>query len=212
MIVRPVGPLGARCCDHYGPVSGPQAVAIAKDFGVIFLYCEVVTAADLAFTLGAGLCVGFILEGLSQGMGPSAELGQSMARAASLRMRDLGVPSGVTIFSDLENPGHKPSEWIAFADGAADETHASGDIAGHYIGDGLGLTSGQLYGLHGVRYGKGASRIVDANGYLAEPACSWCWVQGYPTDITHPGSGLSIDIGTVWHDYRGRTVSVLAGD
>lgn len=213
MIVRPVGELGAKCADTLSAITPWQAQKLADDkFEGVFVYAQVVTRATIDAVLGAGMWVGFVLEGLAASTVPTADLGRGMAANGSARLRSLGVPRGVTVFSDLENPGHPPDAWIAFADAAADATRAAGDVPGHYVGDGLGLTSAQLYALRGERYAKGASRIVDANDppQLAEPVCSWCWVQGFPMDVRHAGSGLTIDIGAVWRDYRGRAVSVAS--
>jgi hypothetical protein len=209
-VVRDARP-GTKACDTLSHVTLAQAQALRGDgFELLWLYASVVTAEDLAAATGAGLEVGFVLEGLATATEPTADLGSRMAHAAAGRLRSLGVPPGVTLFSDLEGAGRAPQAWIEFANAAADATSGLGDIPGAYIGAGTGLTSAEIYGLRTVRYWKGGSRVVDRNGQLAEPSCGWCVVQGFPIDYMHPASGLEIDLDVVWQDYAGRTAAVIA--
>lgn len=201
---------GIRAFDCYGPVTAPQAKALFADgFRAAGLYCAVVTAETLAACLGAGLGVHWILEGLSGSTVPTAALGEGQARTSIARVRALGSLAGATVSSDLEGTGRTPDAWTAYADGAANATSQLGDLPAAYIGGGIGLTSAELYALAAVRYGKGASKVLDRYGAYAEPACGWSWVQGNPVNWKHPGSGLTIDVGVLWPDYRGRSFTLL---
>lgn len=201
--------VGLKACDTLSHLSLGQAKALRADgFEAIFLYPAIVTAADLDAATGAGLEVGFVMEGLATGTMPTADLGARMAKAAVARLASLGVPTGVTVFIDLEGDGRPHTAWIDFANAAGDALSGLGEIAGGYIGEGLGLTSLELFALRVHRYWKGASRVLDRNGVLAEPTCGWCVVQGFPTDTPH-ASGLTIDVDVLWRDYASRSVTLI---
>lgn len=199
-----------KACDIFGPVTAAQAKALAADgFRAIGLYAAVVTAETLAACLDAGLGIFWVLEGLASSTVPTAALGESQARTSIARVRALGSLAGATVSSDLEGTQGTPAAWTAYADAAAHATSQLADIPAAYVGAGIGLTSAELYALAAVRYGKGASRVLDRYWAYAEPACGWSWVQGNPVNWKHPGSGLTIDVGVLWPDYRGRSFTLL---
>lgn len=207
-VVRDARP-GAKACDMFSHITPSQAKALRADgFELVFLYAELVTAADLDAAAQAGLAVGFVMEGLGVTTQPSAALGTRMAQTAIARLRGLAIPSGVTLFSDLEGEGRPTGAWIDYANAAADTTEGLGDIAGAYVGAGLGLTSQELYALRVHRYWKSGSQVLDRNGQHAEPSCGWCVVQGTPLDYAHAQSGLKIDLDVVWEDYAKRSITV----
>lgn len=148
-------------------------------------------------------------EGMSLlGTTPDAALGTSMATSATTKLRALGVPAGATIFSDVEGGPHLPTDWASYCNAHAGVVHAAGDVPGGYFGFGSALTSHEMYAMAMTRYGHGASRLQDRFGQIAEPACGFCWEQGRPLDILH-SSGIRIDVGALWEDFRGRRVSLV---
>jgi hypothetical protein len=178
----------------------------AAGFDVALLYAEMLSAEDLVNCTAAGMGVAFTIEGLSETTTPSAELGARMARSAIDRVRSMGVPVGATYSADLEGDHRAWDEWIAFANAAAGVINAGADLSCGYIGEGMGLTSAELYALGVHRYWRGMSRVVDRSGFLAEPQCGWCMVQQYPT--VRVGS-LEVDASLIGRDFRDRTITVV---
>lgn len=207
-------PLGARCFDHFGTLTLPQAKAFVADgFTGCFAYLELLTAADLQARLDAGLWVAFVLEGLAPSTMPTRDLGARMASAGSAHLRGLTVPQGPTVLADLESEGGVGtwSDWYAFGAGAGSATLGAGDIPGTYIAEGTGLTRDDLSRLPAQRYWRGAARIIDRNGVAVdEPEHGWNVYQGLPIDYTHPATGLKIDFGVAWQDRIGRVITAVA--
>jgi hypothetical protein len=203
--------LGARAVDHFGNVTLAQCHGLRAD-GVdgIFLYAEVVTPEDLANATGAWLWVGFVFEGLAAGTRPTATLGAAIATHGLERLRELGVPLvGLCVFGDIEGDGRAPEDWIALGNAQADVCLAQSVVPGGYFGEGTGLRSAEMMGMRFRRYWKGASRLWDRDGHLAEPERGWCVIQGIPMDTVHEPSGLTVDYDVVWHDYHGGTITAI---
>jgi hypothetical protein len=196
--------------DHFGPVSAAQAQGLAN-YGVrtMLLYAEVLDAATLTACFLAGLRVGLIIEGLAASTMPTAEIGARLASSASQRCRGLSIPAGPTYWLDAEGDGRPSLSWQAYAVGADGALVAAGDNSGIYVGEGLGLSSVELYVLPQTRYWKSMSRVVDRTDVLAEPACGWCMVQQWPADQTI--AGCQVDLSIVGRDYHGRAPLVVSG-
>jgi hypothetical protein len=198
-----------KCCDTFSHVSLAQAVALADDgFRAIGLYTHLVDLEDLQNCTSAGLGVFFYIEGLAAGERPTVAIAQTQAGFSVSRLQGLGVPQGVSLSSDLEGAGRAPEDWIAYANTIADVTNFAKHVPTSYIGAGIGLTSAELFALHCRRYIKGASRVMDRKGELAEPTCGWANFQIFPLDVKH-SSGLTIDGGMIGQDYAHRTLSLL---
>ena len=201
-------PPGIKVFDTISHITGQQAVDLKKaGFDLAMLYAEVVSAGDLLALTAAGIMVGFIQEGLAAKTVPTADLGKTMGSFCSGRLRNLGVPQGVSISIDLEGDGRPPEAWLDFGNGSADAMEMLGDLPGLYIGEGCGLTSEQLYSFHGFPYWKGMSRVTDAAGNLAEPKCGWAMVQQYPDDLVI--AGVRVDVSVLGKDYWNRTFNVI---
>lgn len=206
---------GTLIADTFTPM--PRAGAdllFSTGFRAIMRYTESISAQEMADCTAAGLGVAFITEGLAQTTQPSAALGASMAFGACARLAELGVPARFTLFSDIEGQGRQPADWVAYANAHADGVVASGGIAGGYFGFGVGLTGAEMFGIKNMtRYGKGASRLTDRFGDagVAEPLCGWAWVQGLPLDMLRPPAGR-IDVGALFNDYLGRSVTLVVAE
>lgn len=198
-----------KCCDTFSHVSLAQAVGLADDgFKAIGLYTHLVDLEDLKNCTSAGLGVFFYIEGLAAGERPTVAIAQTQAGFSVQRLLGLGVPQGVSLSSDLEGAGRFPNDWIVYANTIADVTNFAKHVPTSYIGAGVGLTSAELFSLHCRRYIKGASRVVDRKGELAEPDCGWASWQIFPIDVKH-SSGLTIDGGIIGRDYSDRTIPLL---
>ena len=193
--------------DTISHITALEASAMVADgFAGVFLYAETVTQADVDNALGAGLMVAFVMYSPSPGYQPSAQLGAQMALNACVALKKLNMPTGISLFIDLESMGGTPADKIAHANAAADTIVAQGLLAGGYIGAGVGLTSVQLFDLHVTLYWKSGSIVESAPGVLAEPECGWAVVQGMPFDYQVPNGGPEVDLDVVWQDYRGRSI------
>jgi Domain of unknown function (DUF1906) len=202
--------IGARCFDHFGELTPEQAAAMkGAGFDGTFAYVEDLTSAQLQVRLAAGLWVAFVIEGLGAAI-PTAALGESMGTSASALLRAMSVPAGVTVFADLEDgqgTNGAPS-WQAFGAAVNIATAQAGDIPGAYVAEGTGMTGAELYALPARRYWKGAARILDRFGQVAEPDCDWCVIQGRPIDYTL--EGVRIDFDVAWQDNRGRMLTAVS--
>jgi hypothetical protein len=198
---------GSSWADTIAHITAAEAATLVADhFTGVFLYAETATQDDVDNALEAGLLVAFVMYSPSPGYQPSATLGTQMATAACAALKKLLIPATISLFIDLESMGGVAADKIAHANAAADAIMSEGFTPGGYIGSGVLLTSAQLYALHVVRYWKSGSRVEDATGALAEPACGWCAIQGIPFNYQVPGGGPEVDVDTVWQDYRGRSV------
>ena len=117
----------------------------------------------------------------------------------------LRIPQNVTVWLDLEGVPvtTMPPELAAKINAWAHAVQGAGFVAGLYVGAGCSLTSEELYALAVTRYWKGASRIVDRNGELAEPKCGWCMVQLQPCNTNR--NGVLVDLDVAQEDYFGRS-------
>jgi hypothetical protein len=205
-------PVGAKFADCYaGPTSAAQAQALVAEDGVqVILRYEDMSAAELEWLLAAGLLVGLLVTSPPPGYQPSASLAQEKYQAAIEHFVGLDVPETTSVLADLETMGGAPADRTAYTNGAAAViTSARFDPAG-YIGSGVGLTSAELYALAVNRYVKGLSRVTDAAGALAEPACGWVGYQVYPGN-QRSKSGVLVNFGILGTDYEGRSLTLVSG-
>lgn len=194
--------IGARGIDSE-PYShtGEQVKAKAlKDSGIDFvvLYLGAVTPGIVANVVGAGL--GFM---------PCTYADQFDGSTTVARLTALQLPKGCTVWLDVEGericpPQIEPLLLQAKINAWASAVIDAGYIAGLYVGAPQPLTSAELYALKVTRYWKSASRILDRNGQLAEPACGWCMFQSYPS---RDWAGVWSDVDFIHQDYRQRLPS-----
>ena len=152
--------VGARGVDSLPFSSGgtsAQAFALRAAGNVDFFigYLGAMNATRFAYLLDAGIAVMPVTFAGEYEDGPADEVGQ---------LRALGIPSGCTVWLDLEGMKAFHAEPItligkinAWADGIARD----GFQPGLYIGVPQPLTSEELCGLHVVRYWNALSRESD---------------------------------------------------
>lgn len=203
--------VGTKFVDCFGSVSPAQARALATDEGVgAVLRYENMGAEEMEMLLGEGLLVGLVVTAPMPGFQPSSALAQEKFSAAVEHFVGLDVPDAVSVIVDLETMGGDAGDRIAYANGAAAViVSAKLDPAG-YFGAGVGLTSAELTALVVNRYLKSLSRVTDANGVLAEPACGWAGHQIYPGN-QKLACGLLVDFGMFGTDYEGRSFTLVGG-
>jgi hypothetical protein len=196
--------VGARVVDSYPFSEGgdlPLAEALAAD-GVQCLvgYLGHMNAFRLSAVLAAGLAFMPVTTAGEYEDGAADEITQ---------LKALGIPSGCTVWLDLE--GQKafhsdPSTLLAKLRAWAQAIAAAGYMPGLYVGVPQPLTSEELYQLPFVRYWRGQGSIRDRNNALAEPSCGWCMTQMFPQ---HMRAGVLVDDDIVGQDYRGRVPAWL---
>jgi Domain of unknown function (DUF1906) len=161
--------------------------------------------AEATNILGAGLGLMAVQHCDRQGWSPTAALGNQYGLAAAVNATSVGLPSGVTIWLDLEGPlASTPAEnVIAFVNAWASQvsTPTYNYVPGLYVGFQDILTSDQLYWrLRLKTYWSSASTVPDVaqRGY--------CMIQSLAPS---PVDGISIDRDVVQFDNFGGVPTLL---
>jgi hypothetical protein len=110
------------------------------------------------------------------------------------RLRDLGIPNGVTVWCDIEGTDLYAAEIISRVNVWANTLQTAGYEAGMYVGAGCPLTPNQLTNLAVTRYWHSCSRAL-------EPSRGYCMVQLRPDDVFV--AGVKVDVDVVQVDYYG---------
>jgi hypothetical protein len=188
-----IATMGARGTDSVTPITLLVARSLrllSNDF--CCRYLSSITPAELATILSSGLA--FI---------PFTYADQFDGATTVAQLKALGIPTGATVFLDVEGigPGITPTQLITKINAWADTVMAAGFIAGLYVGANAQLTSAEVYALHVTRYAKSLSRLMDRFGNLVEPDCGWCFIQLYPSTTW---AGIGVDLDFIQSDYQGR--------
>lgn len=147
---------GARGFDANGRVSPAQAreaVHLGYSFAVRYVRRAPVnlydiTAGELAGLLEAGLAVMLVQHVASENKwAPTPALGTQYGITAALESRRAGLPTGVSVWLDLEGimPGVAAREVILYCNNWHAEVSAAGYRPGLYVGWHDVLTAEQLY-------------------------------------------------------------------
>ena len=200
MIARPATS-GLYGCDIATPVTAAQAVAL---YGAgarwIGRYLGSLQEPELTGILAAGLQL-LVISGYARVGGWSAATGLADAGEAIARASALSLPSGITLFLDLESPGMTVDAATAYATAHARAIQSTGDLAGLYAGAGCPLDGPQLYGLPQTGYWCPCSP-----GYV--PTCGFQVIQAAPGNGRL--AGLQVDLDSIQADRHGR-LPVLVG-
>jgi hypothetical protein len=197
--------VGARVVDSlpFSQAGTAAQAAALKASGVdgFIGYLGAVTRERLAIVLAAGL--GFMPVSLAGEYEDGADDEVAQLKA-------LGIPSGVTVWLDLE--GLKawksdPAQLIAKLTAWAQKIAAGGWLPGLYVGAPQPLTSRELYVLPFVRYWWGLGKPIDRHGALVYPDCGWCMIQqwhGEPNGMMWKDTGVFVDTNGVQRDHKNR--------
>jgi hypothetical protein len=199
-------PVGALVVDSLpfsegGTLAQAQAFRAAGVRGLVG-YLGAMNAARLAALHQAGLGFMPITFG-----GPNAFDG---VRALA-EVQALGLPSGATVWLDIEGPAvfAMGAKVFGLASAWAEPLNAAHYITGAYFGSPQPLTSGEAFMLPVFRYWHGIGSARDRTGALVEPSCGWCMQQAFPS-ITI--GGVSVDANLVGEDFKGRVPTWVVGD
>lgn len=146
-------------------------------------YLGSITATEMQVILDAGLLLSLVT--YADQWSPSATVSELTA---------LGVPSGVTIWLDVESVKEDAATVTNAINAWADAVSAGGWQPGLYVGAAQPLSAEELYQLRVVRYWKSMSQVVELQ-------CGWSMVQLYKTTTI---AGTEVDVDVVSYDYQGR--------
>ncbi len=197
-IIRPtVAPAvpGAQGFDTDSALDPVTAMALkASGFGFAVRYLSRttpenpsdLTAAEAALILAAGLALMAVQHCPRPGWAPSAMLGQSYGQAAVANAQVIGLPSGMTVWLDLEEVVSYASvaDTIAYVNTWAEIVGAQ-YVPGLYVGANQPLTSDELYWrLRVTHYWKSASTVPDIaiRGYQMRQALAPSPIDGIAID------------------------------
>ena len=97
--------------------------------------------------IDAGLGLGVVQHPLAEGWHPTHDLGARFGSAAARLAGDAGLPSGVTVWLDLEGvaSGTSAQQVTDYCNSWFNEVAAVGYVPGVYVGANPGLSADQLY-------------------------------------------------------------------
>lgn len=145
------------------------------------------SAAEAQAILGAGLALMGVQHCARPGWLPTAELGDSYGQAATTNAAAVGLPTGLTLWLDLEGVATyaTAADAIAYCNAWAARVDAAGFISGLYVGAQQPLSADDLYWRLRVKhYWRSASRVpeVSLRGYQLIQAIAPSPVAGLALD------------------------------
>jgi len=201
--------VGARGTDSVQVIDGAHAQAL-KDWGMDFAirYLGSVTSYEVDTILNADLAFMPVTFGLKHGTPLHQALGLMYGDRSSKQAKAIGIPSGATVWLDLEDCTGTAQEISAFVNAWASVVKGEGFMPGLYVGAGAVLSSAELYALGVVRYWQSLSKEIDQRGQLAEPNCGWSMIQLFPSVTIE---GVFVDVDVIQQDYKNRVPAWVRG-
>jgi len=176
------------------------------DFVVRYLHGRYAATTDeLERILCSGLACMLVTPSRRPGWVPSGALGDEDGHVALEALETLSIPSGATVWLDLEGIAHPPGETFRWADAWSRVIAGEGYQAGLYVGANPGsLDSDDLWRLpHITRYWRSGSRVP-------EPAVrGFCMAQLRPLDVEL--GPVHVDHDIIEADYRGDLPTWVVG-
>ena len=178
------GIIGFDTTDRLNPVTAKQYFNKGYRFCVRYLgrgdgkskYDDLIETEAQAI-VDSGMALMAVQHPLAEGWTPTQALGQSFGSAAAKLAGNAGLPSGATVWLDLEGvkAGTADTAVIDYCNAWFTEVDAVGYATGVYIGAAPGITPDQMYwNLKTKSYWKGGSSAK----------------AGVPDDIPHRGYQL----------------------
>lgn len=190
-------------------LSGPVASSLfAQGYTFCMRYVSLqnesssdLTTEEAQAILGAGLLLGVVQHATSSTL--SGSLGTYNGANAAANASAIGIPSGVTLWCDLEGTNSPSStDTIAYVNAWAAAVSDAQYVPGLYVGPNCGLTGSELYhSLTMSHYWKAASKVpwVEERGFQM--------IQGLSI-ATDAGVHIDPDIGC--YDAKGDRFTVVA--
>ncbi|MEM9458291.1 MAG: DUF1906 domain-containing protein [Myxococcota bacterium] len=152
-VARQMASLGYRFCMRYLSLGEESSGDLTVD--------------EAQGILAAGLALGLVQHATTSSL--NASLGQENGANAAKNASGLGIPSGVTVWCDLESVHSSSSaDTIAYVNAWASQVDSGGYEPGLYVGPDTGLNSTQLYeSLSVAHYWKSGSEVpwVETRGF-----------------------------------------------
>lgn len=176
-------PLDAAACQRLRAAGASFAVRYLGDL----------TQAEAEIVTSSGLALMVVTH--PRGGPVDADYGKLDGQHAVQRAQAAGIPTGATVFLDLEA---WTGDGAGYVNAWSAVVKAAGLIPGLYVGaaGATPLTGPELYALASERYWRSISRVA-----VPEP-CEFCLLQLRPGDVTL--AGLLVDIDVVERDLEGR--------
>ena len=163
------------------------------------------SAAEAKDILAAGLALMAVQHVSQSGWTPNQSLGTQYGNAAAANAQQVGLPTGVVLWLDLEGvaSGTDANAITDYCNAWFASVSAAGYLPGTYIGANCGLTGDQIYyGLLCEYYWQSGSRVP------AVPVRGYCMVQTISQSYVF--DGVAYDQNTIQADSPGDTPIWLA--
>lgn len=217
VVTAPGGIKGFDCNTHVSIEAGRALHKLGHRFAVRYVGREVerpndLTSHEIADLFSAGLALMVVQHVESdQSWIPSDDKGRRYGEHAADVAKTLGVPSGVTVWLDLEGVSTLVADTtiIRYCNYWHDRVAAAGYQPGIYVGWHAGLTADQLYRrLKFARYWGAFNLNRDQ-----EPAVRGiCMKQREPTSTERTAVSFAIDGNTIKPDKKGDLPTLFAPD
>lgn len=190
---------GALGVDTILTFTKPMAARFkAAGYDFVVRYLGALTDYERDAILESGLALLAVGYSRRPGWKPSDTLGTQDGLHHIDCAKKSGLPTGMSIFCDLEGPGGTGNDSIAYVNNWAHVIQSEGYVAGLYVGYGIQLTSDQMYhALAVTAYWDSCSRNQDVS------------VRGFQMVQRYPGNqhvlGYQVDIDEIHADKLGDT-------
>lgn len=199
---------GAAGFDTDTVLTAATAQAFAADgfqFAIRYLTRDAIQAsgdltdAEAEDILQADLALMAVQHVAPAGWTPSGKLGRRYGLYAAINARRVGLPSGVTLWLDLEGvaAGTPADQIIDYCDTWADVVTDAGYVAGLYVGADCGLTGEQLATTRMRYFWRSGSTVPDV------PGRGYCLLQTIAANTSL--DGVAYDDDSVQTDRTGNT-------
>ncbi|HET9364918.1 MAG TPA: DUF1906 domain-containing protein [Candidatus Angelobacter sp.] len=153
------------------------------------------SAPEAEVILQSGLALMAVQHVRKAGWQPTGALGQQDGQDAAQNASDVGFPSGVSIWCDLEGvlSGTVAQDVIDYCDSWFTEVANAGYVPGLYVGSSCVLNEQQLFNLKFQHYWRSQSNVpnVGSRGYQM--------IQLFPEV---PVNGIKVDIDVTQSDFK----------
>jgi hypothetical protein len=208
---------GAKGFDANRTISAVDAAAFVAhgyQFGIRYVrrhdaHSYDLTAGEVTTILTARLGLMVVQHVANEGWVPTPDDGALYGNTAARESHEVGVPSGVTVWCDLEGvkSGTSHADVTGFCDNWFDEVAAAGYVPGLYVGFGCGLTADELYNLKfGIYWGA-----YNVNSDSVPTVRGFCMKQSVakPADLISGYTNQNMDVDTVHIDALGGLPTAL---
>lgn len=168
------------------------------------------TSGEALGILGAGLGLMVVQHVANEGWTPTPDDGVLYGSTAARESHEAGIPSGVTLWCDLEGvAGHVPhADTIGYCNAWYHEVKRSGYVPGLYVGDSCGLSAAELYqalrfSAYWGAYNLNADTIPIVRGLQMRQHVA------KPSDLIPGFTNQTMDVDVIHADAKGGTPSLV---